>query len=234
MARESLNSPRHGPDEVSKEVKRFALGLARRLCDGASMRGRASVRTAREGYRKSGSVPKWWGEYKAQVADEVESALWQHAGQMLARAGLSGPNVSAEKILRAVRSRWTTVRSLRAGERILRRMSHRDADAEETLAAKADAPILAQRWQPAADQVSTVREAIKRGARNAPAAARFLALLDAILSGKKLGGGDSARQVSRMLQSAAKGWDLSLGECPSAWRAWIGVGSGGRPATVTA
>lgn len=224
-----------GPDPIAKEVRRFAIGLARRLCDGASMRGRAHVRTSREGYRRKATAPKWWGDFRAQVADEIEAALWHHSGVMLARYGM--PTLPGERpgreqiaILRAVRSRFVVIHSLRAGERILRRMSHRNEEAAETLALRADEGAPVARWQPAAEQVARLRESIRAGARNAPTAARMLALLDAILSGRTPAGDHAARAVGRMLAAATAGGYSA----PSSWRAYCGARVGGRPATVTA
>jgi hypothetical protein len=218
---------------VREEVGKLARGLARRLCDGSSLRGRAHLRSAREAYRRNESATKWWGDLRAQCAAEIESALWQHAGQLLARAGVSGPSVADSSILRAVRSRWAVVRSLRAGERILRRMAHR-TDAEDTLSARADEGAPAARWQPEPGQVERLREAIRAGARNAPTAARMLALLDSILSGRLPSGKNAAATIGRMLTVAAAGWPESAGPAPAAWRAWVGVGRAGRPAKASA
>ena len=222
--------------QIRAEVRRFAVALARRLCDGASMRGRAHVRSSREGYRKNQSAPKWWGDFRAQCADEIEAALWHHAGVMLARYGM--PQLPGERpgrepiaILRAVRSRFVVIHSLRAGERILRRMSHRTNDeAGEALAGRADEGAAPERWQPAPEQIARLREAIRAGARNSPTAARMLALLDAILAGRPPAGANAARAVGRMLAAATAGGYSA----PSSWRAYCGARVGGRPAVATA
>ena len=213
--------------QIRAEVRRFAVGLARRLCDGASMRGRAHVRTKAEGYRRKASVPKYWGDHRPEVAAEIESELWQSIGLRMA-AGLGSGMRPARAILRAMRSRLVVVSALKAGESILRRMSHRAEG--ENLTARADDGAPAARWQPAPEQVARLREAIRAGARNAPTAARMLALLDAILAGRPPKGDHAARAIGRMLAAAAAGGFAE----PSSWRAYCGARVGGRPATVTA
>lgn len=223
--------------QIRAQVRKFAAVLARRLCDGASMRGRAHVRSAREGYRRNESAPKWWGDFRAQVADEIEAALWHHAGVMLARYGMpilpgERPGREPIAILRAVRSRFVVIHSLRAGERILRRMSHRINDeAGEALAGRPDEGAVPARWQPAPEQVNRLREAIRAGARNAPTAARMLALLDSILSGRPPAGANASHAIGRMLAAAAAGGFAE----PRSWRAYSGARvSPGRPPRATA
>lgn len=230
--RAARNAPRHGPCELEKEFSRFSANLAWRLCNGASMRGRASIRTKREGYRQSGSVPKWWGDMAGQVASEIESALWEKVGVFLDRySRLYRVSASADSlILQAMRRKVVVVYSLRAGERILRRMSHREADAETTLARLADSPATESRWLPLAERVGELRAAIVRGARNAPTAQRFIALFDSIMSGKIPTGSHASHSIGRMLSAAAAGGFAE----PQSWRAYSGARlSPGRPATAT-
>ena len=213
--------------QIRAEVRKFAAGLARRLCDGTSMRGRAHIRTKAEGYRRKASVPKYWGEHRPEVAAEIESELWHSLGLRLA-AGLGSGMRPERAILRAMRSRLVVVSALKAGESILRRMSHR-AEGED-LTARADAAAPAGRWQPAAGQVDRLREAIRAGARNAPTAARMLALLDAILSGRPPSGANASHRIGRMLSAAAAGGYAAT----NSWRAYSGARlSPGRPALAT-
>ncbi len=213
--------------QIRAEVRKFSAVLARRLCDGTSMRGRAHVRTKAEGYRRKASVPKYWGDFRAQVAAEIESELWHSLGLRVA-AGLGSGMRPARAILRAMRSRLVVVSALKAGESILRRMSHRSEG--DDLTARADDGAPAGRWQPAPEQVARLREAIRAGARNAPTAARMLALLDSILAGRPPAGANAARTVGRMLACAEAGGFSA----PSSWRAYCGARVGGRPAIVTA
>ena len=214
--------------QIRAQVRKFAAVLARRLCDGTSMRGRAHVRTQAEGYRRKASVPKYWGDYRPEVAAEIESELWHSLGLRLA-AGLGSGMRPARAILRAMRSRLVVVSALKAGESILRRMSHR-AEGED-LTARADDGAPAGRWQPAPEQVDRLREAIRAGARNAPTAARMLALLNAILSGRPPAGANASHAIGRMLAAAAAGGFAE----PDSWRAYSGARvSPGRPARATA
>lgn len=214
--------------QIRSQVRKFSAALARRLCDGTSMRGRAHVRSSREGYRKNQSAPKWWGDYRPEVAAEIESELWHSLGLRLA-AGLGSGMRPARAILRAMRSRLVVVSALKAGESILRRMSHR-AEGED-LTSRADTAAPAGRWQPAPEQVARLREAIRAGARNAPTAARMLALLDSILSGRPPAGANASHAIGRMLAAAAAGGFAE----PDSWRAYSGSRvSPGRPAIATA
>lgn len=227
-----------GRGALADTVAKFSRGLARRLCDGASMRGHAHLRTNREGYRKSNTVAKYWGDMQRQCASEIESALWFHSGVLLSRYGM--PSLTGERpgreeiaILRAIRSRFVVIHSLRDGERILRRMSHRTEEAEafENLALRPDEGAVPARWQPEAEAVNRLREAIQAGARNAPTAARMLALLDSILSGRPPAGANASHAIGRMLAAAAAGGFAE----PDSWRAYSGARiSPGRPALVTA